>query len=193
MGSRSRVEDALKRHNAGEPVSQNVAALSQYVQTIDTVPMLPIGADAAVLDLEVGSSLLGKPVSTLPLEQFSQLIERRIAASGSDFALGRWGERREIYRSDRYPNRKMAVGYEKGGMAAYGEGQLKDGDIAALIAYMKTLTTDYKDDALQAFPEGYDGEVPLDEFQPEAAPTTPEAEASAPETTPETAPEAATP
>ena len=98
-----------------------------------------------------------------------------------------------IYESIRYPNRKMAVGFEKGGMAAYGEGQLKDGDIAAIIAYMKDLTTDYKDDALQAFPEGYDGEVPLDEFQPEAAPTTPEAEAPAPETTPEAAPEAATP
>ena len=62
--------------------------------------MLPIGDNAVVLDLEVGSMMLGEPVSSLSVERFSRLIERHMAMRGRDFAFGRWGERRDIYRSD---------------------------------------------------------------------------------------------
>ncbi|MEM7626156.1 MAG: cytochrome c oxidase subunit II [Planctomycetota bacterium] len=71
-----------------------------------------------------------------------------------------------LNESIRYPNRKKAVGYANGNMSAYGEAQLSAGDVAALIAYMKTLTDQYKDEALQEFPEGYDGSVPVEEFVP---------------------------
>lgn len=91
-----------------------------------------------------------------------------------------------INESIRYPNRKMSVNFANGGMPAYGEAQLSAGDVAALIAYMKTLTDEYKDEALTEFPEGYDGKVPVEEFEG-AAPEVPAGEDAAPAT--ETAPE----
>ena len=97
---RPRAVHAQKRHAAAEPVPTSVAVLSRYVQSLDAVPMLPVGENAVVLDLEVGSMMLGEPVSSLSVERFSRLIERCMASAGSDFAFGRWGERRDIYRSD---------------------------------------------------------------------------------------------
>ena len=62
--------------------------------------MMPIDDRTAVLDLEAGSTMFGEPLSELNVEQFSRLIDRYMATKGCRFAFGRWGERRDIYRSD---------------------------------------------------------------------------------------------
>ncbi|MEL7088040.1 MAG: c-type cytochrome [Planctomycetota bacterium] len=110
--------------------------------------------------------------------------QRQLAVNTSGDEMTVVADEAYIYESIRYPNRKMAVGYANGGMAAYSEAQLSAGDIAGIVAYMKTLTADYQDEALQAFPEGYEGKVPVDEFEASGDPEgdTPEAEAQTPET-----------
>jgi hypothetical protein len=66
--------------------------------------------------------------------------------------------------SIRYPNRKKAVGYANANMSAYSEAVLKPGDVFALVEYMKTLSDQHEGEVLQEFPEGYDGNVEVDEF-----------------------------
>ena len=68
-----------------------------------------------------------------------------------------------ITESIRYPNRKKAEGFAGGNMSAYGEGQLKPGDVRAIVEYMKSLSDDHKNEVLESFPEGYDGKQALDE------------------------------
>jgi cytochrome c oxidase subunit 2 len=54
-----------------------------------------------------------------------------------------------------YPGRKLVASYPNQ-MASYA-GQLKYGDIRALIEYMKTITDGYAGPALSEWPAGYDG------------------------------------
>ena len=63
-----------------------------------------------------------------------------------------------IHESIRYPNRKKPVGYANGQMVAYGPGQLSEGDIRGVIEFMKTLSGQ---EALEAFPEGYEGKTDI--------------------------------
>lgn len=66
-----------------------------------------------------------------------------------------------INESIRYPNRKKAVGYAGQNMSAYPETQLNAGDVRALIEFMKSISDDYQDQTLDAFPEGYEGKEDL--------------------------------
>ena len=86
---------------------------------------------------------------------------RKLAVSDGDMEVV--ADDAYIYESIRYPNRKKAVGYAGGNMSAYGPGQLKAGDVRALIEYMKVLSDE---DALEAFPEDYDGKTDVKEDSP---------------------------
>lgn len=94
------VREALSRFAAGEPVVTKAPALAAYLRELAPQPLLPLDAETVVLDLEAGSMMLGEPLSGLSVERFTRLIARHMRASGTDFALGRWGERRDVYRAD---------------------------------------------------------------------------------------------
>jgi cytochrome c oxidase subunit 2 len=87
--------------------------------------------------------------------------ERNLAISNTD-EMTVIADDAYLYESIRYPNLKKAEGYASGNMAAYGPGVLKAGDVRALIEFMKTLSGE---EAIESWPEGYDGEVPLEEFE----------------------------
>ena len=68
-----------------------------------------------------------------------------------------------IRESIRNPNAKYAAGYANGGMSAYPESQLNDGDIYAIIEFMKTISVHSNNAAdLADFPEDYEGDDELD-------------------------------
>ncbi|MDH4256343.1 MAG: peptidoglycan DD-metalloendopeptidase family protein [Gammaproteobacteria bacterium] len=66
---------------------------------LDPAPVIRLDDRAIVLDLGAGSLALGEPLADLPVERFSELVDRAMAAAGTGYALGRWAERREIYSS----------------------------------------------------------------------------------------------
>ena len=63
-------------------------------------PIIDTDDRAIVLDLSAGSMVLGESLNKLPVERFSELLTQKLAASGTGFAYGRWGEKREVYSSD---------------------------------------------------------------------------------------------
>jgi murein DD-endopeptidase MepM/ murein hydrolase activator NlpD len=67
---------------------------------IEPVPVIGTDGRAIVLDLSCGSMALGEPLSGLPVERFTELVERRMAEAGTGYAYGRWGERRDLYGND---------------------------------------------------------------------------------------------
>lgn len=89
--------------------------------------------------------------------------QRQLALSDTD-QMTVIADAEYLTESIRYPNRKKAQGYAAGNMSAYGEGVLKVGDVRALIEYMKSLSDEHQGETLEAFPEGYDGKVELEDF-----------------------------
>ena len=57
---------------------------------------------AIVLDLSTGARLAGQSVAGLDAAALGALIEAEMARAGTGFAFGRWGEPRELYRSDHF-------------------------------------------------------------------------------------------
>ena len=96
-----------------------------------------------------------------------------------------------IHESIRYPNRKKAQGFANGNMSPFGPGVLKEGDIYAIVEFMKSLDGKPTRDA---FPEDYDGEEPLDDVDSGKAPAdgAPPAEAKESSENPEENPTAPT-
>lgn len=60
-------------------------------------PVIETDGRAIVLDLSAGSLQLGEPLPGLSVARFSALVTAAMAKVGTDYAYGRWGERRELY------------------------------------------------------------------------------------------------
>lgn len=60
---------------------------------------------AIVLDLSAGATLCGRPVRGLDSAALGALIDRAMAAAGTRFAYGRWGEPRELYANGLFATR----------------------------------------------------------------------------------------
>jgi cytochrome c oxidase subunit 2 len=73
-----------------------------------------------------------------------------------------------IVESIRQPSAKIVAGFAAGQMAPYNEQALPAGDVAAIIEFMKSIDDEDPVEPLAAWPEGYDGSVPLSEFEGEA-------------------------
>jgi murein DD-endopeptidase MepM/ murein hydrolase activator NlpD len=91
---------SLSRPPADE--SARHAHVMRFLSSRDFAPGAVIATDprAIVLDLEAGSRSLGEPLANLPVDRFSQLVDRAMERAGTGYAYGRWGERREIYSSE---------------------------------------------------------------------------------------------
>ena len=67
-------------------------------------PVIETDGQAIVLDLSAGSMQLGEPLPGLSVARFSELVSTVMAAAGTGFAYGRWGERRELYANALFAN-----------------------------------------------------------------------------------------
>ena len=72
-----------------------------------------------------------------------------------------------LVESIRLPGAKKAVGYAAGNMPAFGEQALPPGDVEAIIEFMKSISSATDEKPLEAWPEGYNGAVPLAEYDGE--------------------------
>lgn len=68
----------------------------------DPEPLFDLDDNTLILDLSEGSTALGKPLDNLSVEQFAALIDAAMQRANTSFALGRWGERRALYRSEHF-------------------------------------------------------------------------------------------
>jgi len=64
------------------------------------VPVIETDGKALVLDLSAGSMALGQSLVNVSVRRFDTLLARKLAAAGTRFAYGRWGEKRELYNND---------------------------------------------------------------------------------------------
>lgn len=96
------VEAALSRFAAGEPVVEGALLLAEVLSSprLDVEPVIHTDGSSLVLDLSLGSMMLGEPLSGLGVDRFGQLINKACADAGTEIAYGRWGERREVYGND---------------------------------------------------------------------------------------------
>ncbi len=67
-------------------------------------PVIETDGQAIVLDLSAGSMQLGESLPGLSVARFSELVNAAMAAAGTGFAYGRWGERRELYANALFAN-----------------------------------------------------------------------------------------
>ena len=83
-----------------------LAAVREYLHSGGLKPasMIQIDTQTVVLDLSIGSEALGERLTNLTVERFGQLVDQVMAAAGTEFALGRWGEPRELYSSELFDN-----------------------------------------------------------------------------------------
>lgn len=65
-----------------------------------TEPVIRTDGRAIVLDLSRGARLCGRTIAGLDTAGLGALIEEAMAAAGTGFAYGRWGEPRALYASD---------------------------------------------------------------------------------------------
>jgi len=82
------------------------AAIVEYLNPSVCLPATIIQTDGAaiILDLSIGSDALGEPLKNLPVDRFSQLVDRAMLSADSGFAFGRWGEPRDLYSSGLFAN-----------------------------------------------------------------------------------------
>ena len=92
---------SAKRQAAGLPVVENADIVMDYLGStkFESAAMVAMDDQALVLDLSIGSLALGVPLKNLPVHRFSELVDRAMQNAGTEFALGRWGEPRELYSS----------------------------------------------------------------------------------------------
>jgi murein DD-endopeptidase MepM/ murein hydrolase activator NlpD len=57
---------------------------------------------AIVLDLSTGAALNGRPLAGLGVAELTAEIEQAMADADTGFAVGRWGEPRELYANDNF-------------------------------------------------------------------------------------------
>ena len=62
--------------------------------------IIKVDKNIIILDLSRGAELFGVPLSGLPVDHFSDLINRALIDAETGFAYGRWAENRGIYAND---------------------------------------------------------------------------------------------
>jgi len=93
-------------------------SLDELLANESPQPIVHTDERTIVLDLSVGSDELGAPLAGLDVAAFSEAVKCRLAEAGTGFAYGRWGERRELYRSelfnvaDPYARRDIHMGVD---------------------------------------------------------------------------------
>lgn len=65
-------------------------------------PVIETDGRAIVLDLSAGSSSLELPPAGFDVHSLGAAIDNRMQAANTDFAFGRWGERRGLYTSAQF-------------------------------------------------------------------------------------------
>lgn len=114
------IRNALAKHARGGEVVERANEVSDFLASPACAPqpLMSIDETAVVLDLSRGSRDLGEPLPGLSVSRMTQLIERRLRTSETGHALGRWGERRELYVSDLFavddssPKRDVHLGVD---------------------------------------------------------------------------------
>ncbi len=94
-------DEVRAREESGQPVVERAPAVMAFLRSAALEPAAIIETDgkAKVFDLSRGSMDLGEPLSGLAVERFCRLVNRAMASAGTDFAYGRWGERRDVYNN----------------------------------------------------------------------------------------------
>jgi len=71
--------------------SGELAAIVEHPDSDRLQPgsMMQIDERAIVLDLGIGSTTLGEPLSNIPVERFARLVNQAMADAGTEFAFGR--------------------------------------------------------------------------------------------------------
>ena len=69
-----------------------------------TWPIVETDGRAIVLDFSCGARLFGHQIAELSVHELSALIDRSMQEAGTGFAVGRWGEPRELYKSPDFAN-----------------------------------------------------------------------------------------
>ena len=85
-----------------EEIKNKKLSVLSYLNShsFDVAEIIKIDENAITLDLSQGADLFGIPVSGLSVDEFSDLIERKLQENKTDFAFGRWAENRGIYSND---------------------------------------------------------------------------------------------
>ena len=85
-----------------EEIKNKKLSVLSYLNShsFDLAEIIKIDENAITLDLSQGADLFGVPVSGLSVDEFSDLIERKLQENKTDFAFGRWAENRGIYSND---------------------------------------------------------------------------------------------
>jgi len=69
-----------------------------------TATIIETDGRAIVLDLSTGARLCGKFIAGLDVDEFGDLINRKMKQAGTAFSFGRYREPRELYNSDSFAN-----------------------------------------------------------------------------------------
>ena len=88
--------------NSMEEINNKKSSVLSYLtsHSFDATEIIKIDENAITLDLSQGADLFGVPVTGLLVDEFSDLIERKLQKNKTDFAFGRWAENRGIYSND---------------------------------------------------------------------------------------------
>ena len=116
MTAERSVENCLRNMQKGEPATESVAAVHDFLQSGANgfKPVVDGNGESIVLDLSAGSSLCGELLRGIGVERFSTLVDRKMREAAARVAYGRYAEPRDLYHSDIFAN------------AAAGKGERRD-------------------------------------------------------------------
>ena len=90
---------ALFRQAASYPVTKEAPAILHYLQNLSTKPFPVMEVDSfdCILDLSVGSLMLGADEKAVSLAPLTKSIWEKMEAANVDFSIGRYAENRHLY------------------------------------------------------------------------------------------------
>ncbi|MBT8076927.1 MAG: peptidoglycan DD-metalloendopeptidase family protein [Gammaproteobacteria bacterium] len=102
MTADTSVESCMRNVAAGQPATDRVAAIREFLQrganAFETV--IPATDRPIVLDLSAGSRLGGEPLKGIDVDRFAALVERSMREAGTSIAYGRYAEPRDLYHTE---------------------------------------------------------------------------------------------
>lgn len=108
----SQIEACLERTSRAEPVTDTAPDIYDYLaaENLDTAKVIETDGNAVVLDLGAGSQMYGQALKGLDVDSLAALVDRAMADAGTEFAFGRYGERRDLYHTENFAGGDQKTG-----------------------------------------------------------------------------------